>query len=93
MAASDYDVGCSMQEQQSVSSGTDADDSLPTRQMPLGIVIARILVVSGMSFAAAFAIFFFVGGLWFIGLVSMAVTAVFVVLMFAIERGAEHTKL
>ena len=57
--------------------------------MPLGIVIARILVVSGMAFAAAFAIFFLVGGLWLLGLISIAATLVFLVLMFAIERGAE----
>jgi len=72
--------------------GNEADGA-PARQMPLGIVIARILVVSGMSFAAAFAIFFFVGGLWVIGLACTAVTVVFLLLMFAIERGAERTKL
>ena len=59
------------------------------RQMPLGIVIARILVVSGMAFAAAFAIFFLVGGLWLLGMVSIAATVVFLLLMFAIERGAQ----
>ena len=57
--------------------------------MPLGIVLARILIVSGLGFAAAFAIFFLVGGLWLFGLVSIAATAVFLLLMFAIERGAE----
>lgn len=82
-----------MEEPTTAAPSPDEDDSAPTRQMPLGIVIARIVVVSGMSFAAAFAIFFFVGGLWLIGLASLAVTAVFLVLMFAIERGAEHTKL
>jgi hypothetical protein len=73
------------------------DDSTPAegeadgaaRQMPLGIVIARIIIVSGMAFAAAFAIFFLVGALWVLALISIAVTAVFLVLMFAIERGAE----
>ena len=59
------------------------------KQMPLGIVIARILVVSAMAFAAAFAIFVLVGGLWLLALVSMAATLVFLLLMFAIERGAE----
>jgi hypothetical protein len=62
---------------------------VPARQMPLGIVIARILIVSGMGFSAAFAIFFLVGALWFLALVSIAVTVVFLVLMFVIERGAE----
>jgi hypothetical protein len=61
----------------------------PARQMPLGIVIARIIIVSGMAFSAAFAIFFLVGALWLLALVSIGATSVFVVLMFAIERGAE----
>jgi Na+/serine symporter len=69
--------------------GTPDEESSAVRQMPIGIVIARILVVSGMSFAAAFAIFFLVGGLWLLALVSIAVTLVFLLLMFAIERGAE----
>lgn len=59
------------------------------RQMPLGIVIARIVVVSGMSFAAAFAIFFFVGGVWQIGLAALTATIAFLFLMFAIERVAD----
>jgi hypothetical protein len=42
-----------------------------------------------MAFAAAFAIFFLVGALWVLALISMAVTGVFLALMFAIERGAE----
>jgi len=65
------------------------DEAATVRQMPLGIVIARILIVSGMGFSAAFAIFFLVGALWLPTLVSIGATIVFVVLMFAIERGAE----
>lgn len=75
--------------QREVDSVSAEDDAPPTRQMPLGIVIARILIVSGMGFSAAFAIFFLVGALWLPTLVSVAATVVFVVLMFAIERGAE----
>ena len=60
----------------------------PSRQMPLGIVVARILVVTGLGFAAALGIFFLVGGLWQIGLAAAAATLLFLVLMFAIERGA-----
>jgi hypothetical protein len=68
------------------------DQRNPTqRQMPLGIVIARILVVTSMSFAAAAAIFFLVGGLWLPALLSIAVTAIFLGLMFVIERGAESS--
>ncbi|TMG04014.1 MAG: hypothetical protein E6I03_02750 [Chloroflexi bacterium] len=60
-------------------------------QMPLGIVIARILVVTSMSFAAAAGIFFLVGGLWLLALGSIAATAIFLGLMFVIERGAESS--
>ena len=71
------------------SAPADDEAGVPARQMPLGIVIARIIIVSGMAFSAAFAIFFLVGALWLPALVSIAATGVFVVLMFAIERGAE----
>ncbi len=57
--------------------------------MPLGIVVARILVVSGLSFASALGVFFLVGGLWLIGLAALGVTLVFLLLMFVIERGAQ----
>ena len=76
-------------QQPSSPGGSDGEHGT-VRQMPLGIVIARILVVSGMAFAAAFAIFFLVGGLWLLGLVSIVATVVFLALMFAIERGAER---
>ena len=71
------------------SAPADDEAAVPARQMPLGIVIARITIVSGMAFAAAFAIFFLVGALWVLALISIALTGVFLVLMFAIERGAE----
>jgi hypothetical protein len=58
-------------------------------QMPVGIVLARITTVSGMSFAAAFAIFFLVGGIWLLALAGLAGTIIFMALMFFIERGAE----
>ncbi len=67
----------------------EEDPTPPTRPIPLGIVVARILVVSGMSIAAALGIFFLVGGVWQIGLPALGATLVFLVLMFAIERGAE----
>jgi hypothetical protein len=65
--------------------------SAPQPEMPLGIVIARIVVVSGMSFAAAFAIFFLVGGFFAIAGASALATLVFLFLMFAIERSAERS--
>ena len=69
----------------------DAQPGPAQPQMPLGIVIARILVVTSMSFAAAAAIFFLVGGLWLLALLSIAATAIFLGLMFVIERGAESS--
>jgi hypothetical protein len=70
--------------------GHDQPGAAP-RPMPLRIVIARILVVTSMSFAAAAAIFFLVGGLWLLALFSIAATAIFLGLMFVIERGAESS--
>lgn len=64
------------------------DEASPPPQMPLRIVVARILIVSGMSFAAALGIFFLVGGIWLLGLAALGATAVFLLLMFAVERGA-----
>jgi hypothetical protein len=59
------------------------------RQVPLGIVFARIVVVSGMGFSAALGIFFLIGAIWFPALICTAVTLVFLFLMFFIERGAD----
>jgi hypothetical protein len=56
--------------------------------MPLGIVVARIVIVSGMSFAGAFAIFFLVGGVWEIAGAAAVATLFFLFLMFAVEKVA-----
>ena len=56
----------------------------------LPVVIGRIVAVSGMGLAAAIAILAFVGGLWVAALVAVGVTALFVGMMFLIERGAEQ---
>jgi uncharacterized membrane protein len=61
----------------------------PSRPVPVYLVIARILVVSGMSFAAAAAIFFFLGGVWQVGLPALGVALVFLALMFLVERSAQ----
>ncbi len=61
----------------------------PSRPVPLFVVIARILVVSGMSLAMAAAIFFFLGGVWEVGLPALALALLFLVLMFLVERAAE----
>lgn len=79
-----------MAEEMDLALQADEDEvSQAERQMPLGIVIARITVVSCMSFAGALAIFMLVGGLWELALASLAATVVFLMLMFVIERWAE----
>ncbi|HVP05528.1 MAG TPA: hypothetical protein VMT90_07635 [Dehalococcoidia bacterium] len=60
------------------------------RQVPIGLIFARILVVSGMSFAAAGAIFCVIGAIWLPALACAGVTLLFLFLMFFIERGAER---
>lgn len=60
----------------------------PGQEIPLFVVIARILIVSGMSFSGAAAIFFFVAGVWQVGLPALGLTIVFLVLMFLVERAA-----
>ena len=58
--------------------------------MALPVVVGRIVAVSGMALGAAIAILAFVGGLWQAGLIAVAVTALFMGMMFLIERGAEQ---
>jgi len=60
------------------------------QKMALPVVIGRIVAVSSMGLAAAIAILAFVGGLWLAGLIAVAVTALFMGMMFLIERGAEQ---
>lgn len=67
---------------------SDEESAAPVPQMPIGIVIARITIVSAMSFAGALGIFFLVGGLWLYALVAVAATLIFLFLMFVIERAA-----
>ena len=80
------------QPEESVPGAGVVDDSTPAAlpEMPLGIVIARIVIVSGMSFAAAISIFFLVGGIWEIAGAAAGVTILFLVLMFAVEKAAEQ---
>jgi hypothetical protein len=59
------------------------------RQVPLGIVFARIIVVSGMGITGALAIFFLIGAIWLPAAISLGLTVVFLLLMFFIERGAD----
>jgi hypothetical protein len=76
-------------EQPDVPVDPEIDAASPDLEIPLAMVVARILVVSGMGVAAALAIFFLIGAIWIWGAVAALVTVVFMVLMFAIERFVE----
>jgi hypothetical protein len=67
----------------------DEESPVPARPVPMGIVVARIVTVSGIGVAGALAIFLLVGGLWLPGLAALGATVLFLFLMFAIERAAE----
>ncbi len=60
----------------------------PAQPVSMFVVVARIVVVTGMSVAAAVAIFFFVAGVWQVGLPALGLSVLFVALMFLIERAA-----
>lgn len=61
----------------------------PSRPVPLFVVVARILIVSGMSVTTAVAIFLLLAGVWQAGLTALGAALVFLVLMFLVERAAE----
>ena len=61
----------------------------PPRSVPLYVVVARILIVSGMSLTAAAGIFLILGGPWQAGLAALGLALVFLMLMFLVERSAE----
>ena len=73
-----------------VDEDADGDEVTSQPEIPLGIVLARILVVSAMSFAAALAIFCLVGGIWIVAGLAAIATVFFLLLMFGVERLAEH---
>ncbi len=52
------------------------------------VVVARIIAVSGMSVAVAASIFFFVGGIWQVGLPALGLALLFWAIMFLVERAA-----
>jgi hypothetical protein len=68
----------------------EAEGTATHPEIPIGIVLARILVVTAMSFSAAVAIFCLVGALWEIAALAAVMTVVFLFLMFGVERLAEH---
>ncbi len=61
----------------------------PSRRVPVFVIIARILIISGMSTATAAAIFLFLAGVWQLGLPAMGLALGFLMLMFLVERSAE----
>ncbi|HLA18958.1 MAG TPA: hypothetical protein VJ253_06525 [Dehalococcoidia bacterium] len=61
----------------------------PSQPIPLFLVVARILIVSGTSFAAAAAIFFLLAGVWQVGLPTLGAALLGLVLMFLVERAAQ----
>jgi uncharacterized membrane protein len=58
------------------------------RQVPLGVVFLRIVIVTAMSFSAAAGIFLLVAGAWPLTLACAALTVLFMFLMFFVERFA-----
>jgi hypothetical protein len=60
----------------------------PARPVSIFVVVARIVVVTGMSISGAIAIFFFVAGVWQVGLPALGLALLFMALMFFIERAA-----
>jgi hypothetical protein len=76
-------------EQQEAAAEAEPEAPASEVQIPLGIVIARILVVSGIGVAAALAIFFLVGAIWIPAGIAFVATVVFLALMFGIEKLAE----
>jgi hypothetical protein len=55
--------------------------------VPLSLVIARILAVTGVGFCSAIGVFLLIGGVWHLGAGFLAATLLFIFLMFFIERG------
>ncbi len=60
----------------------------PLQPVSSFVVVARIIAVSGMSIAVALAIFFFVGGIWQVGLPALGLALLFLAIMFLVERAA-----
>lgn len=60
----------------------------PAQPVSIFVVVARIVVVTGMSISGAVAIFFFVAAVWQVGLPALGLALLFMVLMFFIERAA-----
>lgn len=69
-----------------------APSGSPEGRVGLPIVVARIFIVSGIGFASALGLFLIIGGAWQAGLIALALTVVFIFLMFFLERLAERNQ-
>ena len=65
-----------------------AGPSQEERRVPPYVALVRIGAVVGMSTAAAFGIFLLIGGAWQGGLVALAITIPFFVVMRLVEQMA-----
>ena len=69
----------------------DRRDLMQQERVPTYLVLGRISAVVGVSFAAAAAIFFLVGGLFLPALISLVLIVPFAALMPLVERlAARH---
>lgn len=62
------------------------------RRVPPYVALVRIGAVIGMSVMLAFGLFFFIGGWWVAGLVSMVLALPFFIVMRLVESIAEPTE-
>ncbi len=62
------------------------------RRVPPYVALVRIGAVVGMSTAAAFGIFFLVGGAWQAGFIALAITLPFFFVMRMVENVAEPSE-
>jgi hypothetical protein len=60
------------------------------KRISVAVVVARILIVSGIGFAAAIGLFLLIGGAWQVGLLFLAAMFLFIFLMLLLERTAER---
>ncbi len=58
----------------------------------LPVVVARILVVTGVGLTAAVGLFLLIGGVWQLGIPFLAAMFLFIFLMFLLERFAPGSR-
>jgi prepilin signal peptidase PulO-like enzyme (type II secretory pathway) len=68
---------------------TPTSESRPS-QIPLPIVISRIVIVTSIGFAAALGLFLLIAGAWEAGLILVGAMFVFILLMLLLEWRTER---